>query len=293
MRPFIFQLPEWLPGPLSGRPIFSYGVMLGISFLLSWYIVLYLVEKNGMDKKKASNAIFTAMICSLIGARLFYFFTDLDNFTVKNFFKFTEGGLVAYGGYIGGILGAYVHCLIRSFNFWNLADMTAPQLALGLGITRFGCFLYGCDYGKVTDSPVSLLYPRWDMPGLSSWITSHSPAYNDHLSQKLISLKDSVHSLPVLPMQLMESLSGFIIFSVLFLYLPFRKFKGQILFLFLIIYGIDRFILEYFRGDADRGENVFGTPFSSSQFISIVLIIISVILWIPFSKKYKIEKINK
>jgi len=285
MRPFLFSLPDWLPGPLSGRPIFSYGAMLAVSFMLGIAISLRIGERHGVERKAASNTLFVALVCSLIGARLFYFFTDWDKFSLVNFFKVTEGGLVAYGGYIGGLGGAFIYALFKKFDFFSIADMAAPQMALGLGFTRWGCFLYGCDYGERTDLPWGLNYPRWDMPSFASWIKGSSPAFNDHLHQRIID-GASAASLSVHPTQLYESMTGFIIFAALFLFTPLRKFRGQVVLLFLIIYSAARFLLEFLRGDVDRGERVLGTMFSFSQVISIILIVISVYLWF-YLKRFK------
>lgn len=292
MKPYIFKLPEWLPGFLSGRPIFSYGVMLGLSFLVGWTITLALAEKNGLDKKRSSNTLFWAMVCSIIGARIFYFLENSETFSIANFFSFSKGGLVAYGGYIGGIFGGLFYSLVRRFSFFDIADMVGPQMALGLGITRFGCFLYGCDFGKPKNLLWSVQYPKWDMPDVKEWLGGGAPAFNDHLNKALVSIKTNISSLPIHPTQLYESMAGFIIFSFLFLFLPFRRFKGQVFLLFLILYGIFRFFNEFLRGDPERAKKILGIPFTSpSQFISVILILISIFLWIFLYKKAKIQKI--
>jgi len=284
MSPYLFRIPEFLPF-IGGRPIFSYGVMLGIAFMLGWSLTLFLAEREGTDRKTGSNALFATIVGSLIGARLFFFLTATEQpLTLTNFLKFSEGGMVAYGGYIGGFLSGWAYLAYKKANFWSFVDCAAPTLALGLGIVRVGCFLYGCDYGVAHDSAFSLHFPMWDNPGVEAWIHGNAPAFDAHARAGLLE-PGAVVSLGVWPTQIVASFAGFLIFGVLLLFRRYKRFHGEVLLVFAVTYSLFRFMIEFFRGDLNRGVGWFGTGMSSSQVIGIAIIVASAIGWWILSKK--------
>ncbi|MCA9519627.1 MAG: prolipoprotein diacylglyceryl transferase [Myxococcales bacterium] len=313
MRPYLFRLPEWLPGVFSGRPIFSYGVMLGLSFIFGWYLTSYFATKEGFDSKVTGNTLFLAIVGALFGARLLFFVSNPSlPFSLKSFFSYQDGGLVAYGGYLGGIFFSYAYLRWKKNNFFAFADQATPQLALGLGFTRVGCFMYGCDYGRPTDSFLGISFPRWGFDSALSQYGLHkgSAAFNHHVNKCVQLLNDvgklgeinynpgnmtttmveqckafgaKIHgtksfealaqvmtqSFPVHPTQLYASLAGFAIFAFLLWARKHRRFDGQVFLLFLLTYGIFRFLIEFVRDDLQRG-NV--GVLSTSQFISLLLV---------------------
>jgi len=161
-------------------------------------------------------------------------------------------GLVAYGGYIGGILAVWVYLKIKKKDFWSLTDCSAAPMLLGLGITRIGCFLAGCCHGIPTDVPWCMSFP----PG--SQAASVFPGGADG------------YSLCVHPTQIYESLVGFALVPLGIFVFKKRKFTGQAFLIMIACYAVARFLLEIIRGDTDRGY-VIGA-ISTSQFIGIVLI---------------------
>ncbi len=288
MRPYIFRLPEflgeipdWIPllggTQLGGRPIFSYGVMLGISFLLGWLLSSYFIERFGYSRRRTNHLFVLAGVGAILGARILYFVASArGEFTLFSFFQFQKGGLVAYGGFLGGLLVSAVAAVVMKAEWWGRADAVAPALALGTGVTRIGCFLYGCDFGQQTGAGWALHFPRWNNPATEAWIPGGSPAFSQHFhgSGTLSVISESVH-----PTQLLMSLNGFFGFVVLMLVLPYRKFRGQVLLLFLAYYGVTRFLVELLRGDKIRGTTTLGLPLSTSQFVSTLIIIGVVPLW--------------
>lgn len=276
MKPYLFQLPDWLP-LMSGRPLFSYGVMLGISFITGWSLCVYLNRRDGMDARIASTAMFVIVVSSLIGARGLHFVSSpTARFTIANFLKFDEGGLVAWGGILGALGGLWGYLTWKKHDWWTYIDNAAGPVALGLGITRVGCFLFGCDYGTRSAGPLSIRFPRWDDPEVYAWIKRSAPAYTDHAPEPTWFGVFSDH---VYPVQLYESLVGLVAFSALLFWLPRKRFHGQIMLAFLGYYAVTRFLLETMRGDADRGDDVAGLGVSTSQLIGILIVLTVSALW--------------
>ena len=262
MHPILFKipLPHWkLPmvGELHAFPIYSYGVMLGLSLIVGWYLSLTLAKNDGLPREAmANNYIFTA-IMAIVGSRLLYVVTNLDEMkTWHEIFAIRSGGLVAYGGFLGGFLGSWIYCARKKIRLMAWADVAVPSLASGLMITRIGCYLFGCDFGKpLTESSPQWLqklgtFPHWTQGTVDRG--DGSPAWIQHVNQNLIS-HDAVHSLPVHPTQLYESLLGWGLFALLMYQRRHQKFRGQVFMLFAFSYGLGRFLLEIVRDDLERG----------------------------------------
>lgn len=263
MHPILFELPIF-----GGVPIYSYGVMLGTSFILAWYAVMYIGERDGLRADVLANAFIAAALSALVGARLLYILTNLDEFdTVGSWFELRRGGLVAYGGFLGGFFGALAYLRNAGVPLLRFADVAAPTLALGLGLTRIGCYLFGCDFG----APLSEDAPSW----LRGWGTfphwandEGSPAWAHHVDAYNLDF-DAHYSLPVHPTQLYESAAGLSMVAMCLFVWTRRQFHGQVLFVLTAVYGIWRFLIEFVRDDPERGE-LFG--FSTSQLISLALV---------------------
>ncbi len=140
-------------------PIYSYGVMLGLSLIVGWYLTLTLADRDGLPKETMANCYVITAIAAIVGARLLYIVTNLDEFTTvkgdsnspldpMSFFALRRGGLVAYGGFLGGYIGSWLYLQRHRIRLMPWADVAVPSLASGLFITRIGCYLFGCDFGK-------------------------------------------------------------------------------------------------------------------------------------------------
>ncbi len=267
MHPILFRipLPNWnLPriGPIHDAlgptlPIYSYGVMLGLSFIVGWYLTLWLAEKDGLPKETMANCYVVTAIAALVGSRLLYVVTNLNEFNSPgDIFALRRGGLVAYGGFLGGYLGSWVFLRLKKIRLMPWADVAVPSLATGLGITRIGCYLFGCDFGKpLSDGAPGFLvkmgtFPHW-APGTVDR-GDGPPAWIQHVNQNLIS-HDAASSLPVHPTQIYESLLGWGLFALLMVQRKHQKFRGQVFMLFAFTYGFGRFLLEIVRDDLERG----------------------------------------
>ena len=296
MHPILFKipLPHWnLPkflggGELHAFPIYAYGVMLGLSLVVGWYISLTMAKQDGLPRETmANNYVFTA-ICAIVGARVLYILTNLSEFhSWKDYLAIRSGGLVAYGGFLGGFIGSWIYCNRKGVRLQAWADVAVPSLASGLLFTRIGCYLFGCDFGK----PLSEKAPKWlqklgtfpewhydhkagkflDEAGLrlayadpnnKPQILSGSPAWVQH-TESFPGVRELHHSMPVHPTQLYESLTGLILLGILFWARKSIKereargetfFRGEMFLTFTFGYGVLRFLLEIVRDDAERGS---------------------------------------
>src|SRR5688572_28612966 len=105
MHPILFEIPVF-----GGVPIFSYGVMLGTSFICAWYVVMELGERDGIHRDVLANAFIVAAVSAIVGARVLYIITNPAEFdTIMSWFALRRGGLVAYGGFLGGFIGSLVY----------------------------------------------------------------------------------------------------------------------------------------------------------------------------------------
>jgi phosphatidylglycerol:prolipoprotein diacylglycerol transferase len=245
-------------------PIYSYGVMLGLSLVVGWYLTLTLADRDGLPKETMANCYVFTALAAIAGSRVLYVLTNLDEFhSFADIFAFRRGGLVAYGGFLGGYLGSWAYLSANRLRLMPWADVAVPSLASGLFITRIGCYLFGCDFGKrLSDTAPEFLkklgtFPHWAAGTLDSG--DGSPAYVRHLDLYRgtplgTALVKQNASFPVHPTQIYESLCGLLLLGLLLWQRKNQKFRGQIFFTFAFGYGFLRFLLEIIRDDVERGE---------------------------------------
>ncbi|MBM4359661.1 MAG: prolipoprotein diacylglyceryl transferase [Deltaproteobacteria bacterium] len=269
MHPVLFRIP--VPrgllaflGNADAIPIYSYGVMLGLSLVIGWYVTLGLCEKSGLDREQMANCYVITAILAVLGSRVMFLATNPSEFHgVSDFFALRGGGLVAYGGFLGGFLGSWAFLRWKKLRLLPWADAAVPSLATGLVVTRLGCYLFGCDYGRPLSSgaPAWLArlgtFPRW-AEGLVGQGTG-SPAWIEHVQRGLVA-PDASHSLPVHPTQLYESAVGAAIFALLVMVRKNQRFRGQLFFVATFAYGLLRFLLELVRDDPERGAVPIAAP---------------------------------
>jgi phosphatidylglycerol:prolipoprotein diacylglycerol transferase len=264
-------------------PIYAYGVMLGTSLVVGWYLTLPLAEKDGLPKETMANCYVVTALAALAGSRILYIVTNPDEFkSVGDLFALRNGGLVAYGGFIGGLLGSWAFLAPKKIRLLAWADDAVPSLASGLLITRIGCYLFGCDFGKrLPDGAPGWLktlgtFPHWAAGTLASG--DGSPAYVRHLDvyrgtaleTDLIRLNSSF---PVHPTQIYESLVGLVLLVLLLWQRKYTRFRGQVFFLFVFAYGFLRFVLELWRDDVERGS--YGPTLDEHVFIPLCLFLLA------------------
>lgn len=210
-----------------GFPIHSYGVMLAAAFLFGLALVGRQARLIGDDPNHAGNLALWILVPAMIGARLFHCLVFWEHY-VQNplaILNVREGGLVFYGGLIGGTAGGLAYMKRSGLPAGVYADFVAPAIALGLGLARIGCLLAGCCHGKACppDFPLALTFPP-ESAGISG--------------------------IPLYPTQPAEAAFSFLIFFWLyFRVLPRKRFHGQVMASFFVAYGLVRSGLEFFRDD--------------------------------------------
>lgn len=259
MRPILFHIPLFI-GDIR-LPVYGYGAMLALSLIVGWYIVLGLCQRDGMSREQSGKLYMWTAIAAVAGARLLYVFTNLGRFDNPiDILKVNQGGLVAYGGFLGGFLFGIVYCRMKGISLLAWADCVVPALGSGLMLTRVGCLLFGCDFGKPA-------------PGLGWAIRfpKDSPAWAEQVKHGLLSASE-MQSLPVHPTQIYESLIGLVLFVTVMIVRRYRKFSGEMFLVFTMGYAVLRFFVETLRADEQRGE--IG-PFSTSQAIGILTFVLA------------------
>lgn len=240
MYPVLFKI-----GPIT---IYTYGVMVALGFTIGLYLAAREAKRENISSDNIINLFFWIVIPGFIGARIVYIFTEWEYFLRYPLRIFLANeGFVFYGGFIAAFLGAFWYVNRQKIDVWKTADIIAPSIAIGHAISRLGCFFYGCCYGKPTNSWIGILFPP------------ESPA--------------GQLGVPVIPTQLISSFVLLVIFFILVIARRYRKFFGQIFWLYVLLYAAARFAIEFFRGDP-RGHI---WTFSTSQFIAIFMVIAAAI----------------
>ena len=238
-------------GPLT---VHMYGLMIAIGVIAALYVAEHRAPKNGMDKEMVFPLTMNCLITGIAGAKIMYCIVGWKQFIKDPLSMLGSSGLVVYGGIIGGILSAVVYCKIRKLNFWDCFDIALPSVAVAQGFGRIGCFFAGCCYGKETSAWYGIAF------------THSNFAPND---------------VKMIPTQLISSAGMFLIACLLFWYANHAKKAGQIGAGYMVLYSIGRFGVEFLRGDLARGN--VGT-LSTSQFISLFIVVIGIALWIIRNK---------
>lgn len=237
-------------GPLAIR---WYGVMYIIGFASSWFLVKYQIGKKGLRfGADFTDSLYSYLILGLLlGARLGYvLFYDLPAYlrAPLEIFALWHGGMSFHGGLVGSIFAGFIFCKKQKVDFWQVSDLVIVTAPIGLGFGRLGNFINGELYGRTTDVPWAMVFP------------SGGP-------------------LPRHPSQLYEFfLEGVVLFTVLWL-LKDRGFRtGRLTALFIMLYGIFRFLVEFFREPDVQVGYILG-PLTMGQLLSSAMIAVGIAIF--------------
>jgi phosphatidylglycerol:prolipoprotein diacylglycerol transferase len=228
--------------------IYSYGFMLALSFLVGILIASRRARDRGIEPEVIYDLSIVIVLGAVIGSRGLYIITHRDHFrSILDVVALWQGGATYYGGLILAVAGAVVFLRRKKLSFLKVADICAPSMAAGIFITRIGCFLSGCCFGKPTGCPTGIVFP----PG--------SPAGHYHPAA-------SIH-----PTQLYSALYGIAIFSVLMIIDRKKHHDGFLFAWFCILYGTARFVVDFFR--FYEGSAIVAWGLTDNQVISILLVV--------------------
>jgi phosphatidylglycerol:prolipoprotein diacylglycerol transferase len=277
MLPVLFTLPL----PWGPQPVYAYGVLLGLSLIVGFQVAEHFgTRRAGLPSTVVGSAYIAATVCGLIGARALYVLENAESLQESgaSVFDVTSGGVSAYGGFAGGLIGAALYLAWRRASLTTFADAAAPALALGTALTRIGCYLYGCDFGTRLgpDAPAFLkslgTFPHWDRAAIGLY---GSPAFLHHVDRYALP-SDAPSSFPVHPTQLYEALAGVALLALALVLWRARRYSGQVILPVALGYAAFRFAVEYVRDDPERAELA---GFSSAQLFSLVLFAGAAIAW--------------
>jgi len=211
---------------------YTYGLFLAAGFLAGVALARHDARRVGIVPDRIVDLSFCILVSSIVGARLFYVITAPDAFRQDpiDILKFWQGGLVFYGGFLGAVLAAVICVRHYRLGAGRTADVLAPAIALGQTLGRLGCFFAGCCYGKTCELPwaVTFRHPETLAP----------------------------QGVPLHPTQLYSAAANGMIFLFLWGFRKRSRFAGQVFSMYLLLYGVSRFTVEWFRGDF-RGDTLF------------------------------------
>ena len=245
---------------IGSFPINTYGVFLAIAFLCAILIAVKLGARDGLPREKIYDLSLWMLLASLVGSKVLMLFTEpeyRDHPLQLLSLDFLRSGGVFYGGLIGAVLMGYFLMKRYQLPWWKTADACAPGIAIGNFFGRQGCFAAGCCWGKPTSLPWGVKFTE-----LGHEITG-------------VPINTYLH-----PTQLYESFAMLIVFFMLLWLHKRKRFDGQVILFYALLYSIVRFAIEFVRDDP-RGD-ILGlttlTGLSTSQMISLMVGIVSAVL---------------
>jgi len=248
---------------IGSFPITSYGLWLAVGMLVALFVASRLAARDGLPRERIYDLGLWTLLGGLLGSKILMLFVDPNAqvFTID----FLRSGGVFYGGLIGGFITVALSMWHYKLNFWKVADAFVPALALGQAFGRQGCFAAGCCWGKPTD--------LW-------WGVHFGEAGHEYTGVPMYGPDNS--DLFLHPTQLIESFTMLAVFGFLFWLHGKKKFDGQVLIAYGIIYSIFRFSIEFLRDDP-RGDFLgltTATGLSTSQLVSLFVAACSVVFMI-------------
>jgi phosphatidylglycerol:prolipoprotein diacylglycerol transferase len=233
---------------IGDLPIAWYGILLATGFMVGMWTAGRRGMKIGLNAEDISNLMMCLFVGGIAGAKLLFVINHFGQEPLKDL-VLSRSGMVFHGAFFGACAAVWLFTRKVKMPLWATFDTLAPSFALGHAFGRIGCFMTGCCYGNTCSLPWAVQFPEGH--------TTHP---------------NHIH-----PTQIYESLLNFSTYIVLAWLFRRRKFDGQVIAAYMLIYAIVRFGLEFFRADG-RGKSWFGA-LSSGQDISILLLIGGGALW--------------
>jgi phosphatidylglycerol:prolipoprotein diacylglycerol transferase len=254
MHPILFEI--------GGFPVYTYGLLLAAAYLLGLQFALMRARTRGLDPNRVMDLGIWIIVSALLGAKLLLVIVESDKFSTDpaELLNLVRSGGVFYGGLIAAVVVALWYLRRHRMPMWTVTDVFAPGIALGHVIGRMGCLFAGCCFGRPADVP-------WA-------ITFHSEFAAQNVGTPL--------GIPLHPAQLYEAGAELLILVVLLATeRKGRPFPGRTFWGYMLLYGISRFVIEFYRGDP-RG--MVG-DLSTSQFVSLLIVPLSIVMLFVLSRR--------
>ncbi len=253
MHPELFRI-----GPLVIR---SYGVMLAVSFIAGYFLAVKVGEKRGIRRDIILNITVISVIASIVGSRLFYVLFHLQEFrgrwgnvlvSIQKDGTVGLVGLIFIFGFISAVFFSAVYIYLKKLSYFKIYDSVVPSVALGIFLTRIGCFLNGCCFGMYCELPWAVVFPK-----------------NSHAGVVM-------GDVPIHPTQLYASFYGLLILGILMGMDRKPRNDGVLFGTFLVLYGFFRFTTDFFRFYPEKMFLIDGLQLN--QLISLFLLISGLVL---------------
>ncbi len=259
MHPILFKIGQF--------PVYTYGLLLAAAYLLGLQFALIRARKRGLDPNRVMDLGIWIIVSALIGAKAMLVIVEREKFgwSLTELMNLFRSAGVFYGGLIAAVVVALVYLWRHRMPIWTTTDVFAPGIALGHVIGRLGCLFAGCCFGRETNVP-------WAITFLNDYA-------RDNVGTPL--------GIPLHPTQLYEAGAELLILGILlFSEKKGRPYPGRTFWSYMLMYGISRFIIEFYRGDVRGTIQVFSTVFSTSQFVSLLVIPLSLIMLVYLGRSY-------
>ena len=251
---------------IGSFPVNTYGVFLAIAFLCAILITARLAERDGLPRDRVYDLCLWMLLAGLVGSKILMLFVEPEYRADPTQFislDFLRSGGVFYGGLLGAVGAGYLLMKRYKLPWWQTADACAPGIAIGNFFGRQGCFAAGCCWGKPTTLPWGVKFSE--------------------LGHEITGVPIDAH---LHPTQLYESFAMLLVFFFLLWLHKRKRFSGQVVLAYALLYSVIRFAVEFVRDDP-RGD-ILGlttlTGLSTSQLISLVVGISALVILIIRSK---------
>jgi phosphatidylglycerol---prolipoprotein diacylglyceryl transferase len=251
MHPILFEIGQF--------PVYTYGLLLAAAYLLGLQFALMRAKTRGLDPNRVMDLGIWIIVSALVGAKLMLLVVERDKFgwSAADLMNLFRSAGVFYGGLIAAVVVALWYLWRHRMPVWTVTDVFAPGIALGHVIGRLGCLFAGCCFGRPADVPWAITF------------------HNDFAAQNV----GTPLGIPLHPTQLYEAGAELLILgALLFTEKKGRPFPGRTFWSYMLLYGVSRFIIEFYRGDPRGTVDVWSWALSTSQVISLLVVPLSVVM---------------
>jgi phosphatidylglycerol:prolipoprotein diacylglycerol transferase len=281
----------WRSGVLARElrlPLHSYGLLIASAFLAGIWLAQREARRRGDDAERIADLGFWILVGALVGSRVYFILVNWEDYfgagrtlvqtpfgRIPRLLAVWEGGLVFYGGFIGAVLTAFFYMRRHRMPFLRFADTLIPSVAFGHFLGRLGCFLAGCCWGELAHGHLPWA-ARFPPESLAYQAFASRPNADEFLAA------DRAATLPLHPTQLYESFGELGLFLLLVVVVrPNKRFHGQVLASWLLLYAVLRTVVELFRGDVERGVYA---GLGAGQWTSFAIFAAGLFVWVRARK---------